>query len=137
MRGESPVNVLGGDTDEQDESVSGSPRVAIHQALTNDPRIAPSYHVNPDSPVNGHHGSSLECKVCEDVRFRSWKDGDTSRSWRMGMFSTLTFLAIALVGTRFVRDEPFQDILVVASGIFSATIWWFIDRYLSRRKGKK
>jgi hypothetical protein len=61
----------------------------------------------------------------------------TNRLWRRGILPVLTYLVIAFVGARFIRDEPFQSIWVVASGFAALIIWFFIDRYLSRRYDKK
>jgi hypothetical protein len=61
----------------------------------------------------------------------------TNRLWRRGILPILTYLVIAFVGARFIRDEPFQTIWVVASGFAALIIWWIIDWRLARRSEKK
>jgi cell division protein FtsW (lipid II flippase) len=51
--------------------------------------------------------------------------------WLWILLNFLTFVVIAFVGTRFIRDEPYRSLWVLASGLIVLAIWFFVGR--SRR----
>lgn len=55
-----------------------------------------------------------------------------SKAWLLVVLNTLTFILIAFIGTRFIRDEPYKSLWVLASGVITLAIWLVIRWYLSR-----